>query len=283
MPELAEVETIRRNLLPLLGGQELSDLELRRDDLGISRQSDPGPSVLSGCILNDIRRRGKYLDFIFSEKYHLLVHLGMSGKLIYLSDKSLTQDKTLYNDKHTHAVFHFGEGVLLFNDVRRFGRLDLSSPEPGKEPPLLQRLGPDALDPSADADYLYAQKKKHPKLSVKAFLLNQQIIAGLGNIYTDEILFAAGIRPDTRVYRLSKKDFARMIPIMREILTASVQSGGTSFRDYRNALNHKGSYQKKLAVYGRAGKACPRCGHILSSKKIAGRSSVYCKQCQIKK
>lgn len=283
MPELAEVETIRLNLLPVLQFHQLERFELRRNDLGIAANDLLQPSALEGCVLLDLKRKGKYLDFCFSSDYHLLVHLRMTGKLIYIPGSAVLEEEPLYLNKHTHAVLRFDDCSLLFNDVRRFGRLNLYHLAAGEEIPLLQKTGPDALDPAIDADYFFAQKKRHPKLSIKAFLLDQRIVSGLGNIYTDEILFAAKLRPDCRVSRLSRRDFAEIIRHMRSILRDSIACGGTSFRDYRNALNRRGNYQNKLAVYGKKGEACPCCGNILEGKKIAGRSSVYCKQCQIRK
>ncbi len=283
MPELAEVETIRQYLLPVLQGAVLEHFELRRSDLGIAEEDPLQPSDAEGCVLSAVRRKGKYLDFLFGPELHLIIHLGMSGKLIYLPPETVLEEHALYQHKHTHAVWHFSSGSLLFNDVRRFGSLSLYKAAPGSLVPPLAKLGPDALSDSLTADYLFAEKKRHPKLTVKGFLLDQHIIAGLGNIYTDEILYAARIRPDSRMKRLSRKDLQKILRECRRILTEAIACGGTTFRDYRNALDHQGAYQKKLSVYGRAGVPCPSCGRALESKTIAGRHSVFCRHCQIRK
>ena len=219
MPELAEVEIVKRGLEPLLGGV-LLDLSVKRDD--IYRVFDPVKSLdqLVNGKLIEIQRHGKYLLFVFSkpnvptdEDLILLIHLGMTGKLVYIDseDMSLSSMQDLIRHKHTHLVFHFDKGLLVFNDVRRFGKVRLFDRNLLYKTPLtLSNIGPDCLGPDLNPDYLYAQGQRHLALKMKSFLLDQSILAGLGNIYADEVLFEASIMPDRLASSLTMKDWTRV-------------------------------------------------------------------------
>lgn len=289
MPELAEVEIVKRGLDPLLGGV-LLDLSVKRDD--IYRVFDPVKSLdqLVNGKLIEIQRHGKYLLFVFSkpnvptdEDLILLIHLGMTGKLVYIGseDMSLSPMQDLIRHKHTHLVFHFDKGILVFNDVRRFGKVRLFDRNLLYKTPLtLSNIGPDCLGPDLSPEYLYAQGQRHPALKMKSFLLDQSILAGLGNIYADEVLFKASIMPDRLASSLNMKDWTRVYKAIQTLLVQSIHNGGTSFRDYKNARNESGNNQNYLQVYGRKGLPCYRCGRSLETSKIAGRTSVYCPYCQ---
>lgn len=289
MPELAEVEIVKRGLEPLLGGV-LLDLTVKRDD--IYRVFDPVKSLdqLVNSKLVEIHRHGKYLLFVFSkpdvptdEDLILLIHLGMTGKLVYIDseDMSLSSMQDLIRHKHTHLVFHFDKGLLVFNDVRRFGKVRLFDRNLLYKTPLtLSNIGPDCLGPDLNPDYLYAQGQRHLALKMKSFLLDQSILAGLGNIYADEVLFEASIMPDRLASSLTMKDWTRVYKAIQILLIQSIHNGGTSFRDYKNARNESGNNQNFLHVYGRKGLPCHRCGRSLEASKIAGRTSVYCPHCQ---
>lgn len=289
MPELAEVEIVKRGLEPLLGGV-LLDLTVKRDD--IYRVFDPVKSLdqlINGKLI-EIHRHGKYLLFVFSkpdaptdEDLILLIHLGMTGKLVYIDseDISLSSMQDLIRHKHTHLVFHFDKGLLIFNDVRRFGKVRLFDRNLLYKASLtLSNIGPDCLGPDLSPDYLYAQGQRHPTLKMKSFLLDQSILAGLGNIYADEVLFEASIMPDRLASSLTMKDWTRVYKAIQTLLIQSIYNGGTSFRDYKNARNESGNNQNYLHVYGRKGLPCHRCGRSLEASKIAGRTSVYCPHCQ---
>lgn len=281
MPELPEVETIRLNLIAILKNQKLKGFSLNRSD--IIKYADIQPSAFEGCILLDIKRHGKFLAFLFSGNLEILVHLRMTGKLIWLPALSSEEQESLLESRHTHAVLSFENGKLVFNDVRRFGGFELYQNSGGESAFSRKKLGPDAWTGALDGRYLFAQKKRHPGLYLKTFLLNQEIVAGLGNIYTDEIMFETGLRPDMRAGRLSLKDCERLAEATRAILEKAIEAGGTSFRDYRNAGNRRGQFQNFLRVYGRGGLACPVCGAVLEKITIGGRSSVFCPVCQKKK
>lgn len=279
MPELPEVETIRSYLDAKLSGLTAERFILKREDIFIIDQDDLKASMLEGRKLLSISRKGKFLRLAFAEGLGLIIHLGMTGKLLYF-DKTDEASQLIQENKHTHAIFDFGNSLLFFNDVRRFGFMRLYRLNSHASDPYFSRLGPDALNDDLNLDDLYEKKIRHAKLKLKAFLLDQSIISGLGNIYTDEVLFKAGLRPGIRMNRISRKDLARLIPIIKSVIRHAVEEGGTSFRDYRNASNLKGNYQNFLAVYGKAGQSCPICGSELCAERVAGRSSTYCPCCQ---
>lgn len=266
MPELPEVETIRRGL-EFMAGAELAAIELNRRD--IARELSYVPEELIGQSLSALNRRGKYLLLQFGERF-LIVHLGMSGRFYALpADEVCTE-------AHVHLVLRFNNGYqLLYKDPRRFGGVWFTF-EPG---PVLARLGPEPFDRAFTGAYLY-QATRGRKVAVKTLLLNQAIVAGLGNIYVDEALFAARIQPSRQASSLSLAEARRLQRAIVEVLQAAIANCGTTFRDYRDGFNQSGQFQNLVQVYGRTGENCQRCAAGLERVIIGGRSTHYCPRCQ---
>ena len=280
MPELPEVETITRNLNSNLVGQKLLSINFHREDIIAKKLNPVSKDLLIGESIIKVFRYGKYLLFQFTNNYLMIVHLRMTGKLLYLPLLS-EEDKNLYlNHKHTHVIFNFSEGQLIFNDVRRFGKIYFSKIDNSVSFEKLLNSGPDALSENFSKDYLYRRAQRSPKKAIKTFLLDQKIVAGIGNIYADECLFLAAIKPNRPAASLSIEESSTLHDKIIEVLEESIRSGGTTFSDYRTADNHKGNFQNKLFVYGRAGENCRICSNKLESIKLAGRTTVYCPNCQ---
>lgn len=267
MPELPEVETIKNNLQEILP-VGIMRLELRRED--ILRREEYAPSELIGQNLEKAGRRGKYLYLTVNNGLFLVFHLGMSGRL-YIREREVTAD-----EPHTHVVLHLDKGLgLCYQDARRFGGLwllkDIDS--------LFSRLGREPLSESFCPSYL-RQVIIGRRTAIKNLLLNQNLISGLGNIYADEALFAAGIRPDRQAATLSAQETEVLCCAIKGVLNKSIKYRGTTFRDYRDGRQQAGEFQNHLQVYGRFNQACPRCGQPLQRTRIGGRSSHYCEKCQ---
>lgn len=226
-----------------------------------------------GQPITSIGRRGKYILIRLDDDLLLVVHLGMTGQL------RLVEPATPLA-AHTHAVFDLDDGVQLrYRDPRRFGRLLLGTEAALLEARAMPPLGPEPIDPGFGADDLY-QRFRRRKAKLKAILLDQSTIAGVGNIYADESLHRARLRPDRVAGSLSKKSVQRLHESLRESLLAAIQNRGSSVDTYRDAWGEVGGQQEKLLVYGRAGQPCFTCGRPLSLVRIAGRSSVFCRHCQ---
>ena len=268
MPELPEVETVRRSLVPIVGHRidraEVIESRLRRPVApNFSRR-------LAGRVIQAIDRRGKYLLFRLSDNEVLLCHLGMSGAL-------LLQPAGTPLALHDHVRLHLSaQQQLTFNDPRRFGLLRV-----GREKALteLRNVGPDPLSDGfsvADLTRLTRGRKK----PVKNLLMDQTVLAGIGNIYANEILFRAGIRPSRPARRLTRAEIARLLDATRAVLTSAIELGGSSISDYRDGDGRPGYFQLRLTVYDRAGQPCPQCGKSVRRAVHAGRSSFYCPSCQ---
>lgn len=274
MPELPEVETVRRNLEEYLGGHSIETVEVRTDSVirKPAKDSEKFIAVLQGRIIETIDRRGKYLIFALQENCWLVVHLGMTGKV-------LVNKKEGDIDKHTHVVFNLDDGNQChYHDVRKFGGLFLYTTDPYKEAPI-SKLGLEPFDNGFTAEYLY-QVAKGRHIAIKSLLLDQHVVAGLGNIYADEVLFAAGVRPRKASHRLNRSEADRLVVYSRRILDEAIAAGGSTIRDYRDASGKAGQFQLAHKVYGRAGQACYVCGSRLEKVTVGGRTSVYCPKCQ---
>jgi formamidopyrimidine-DNA glycosylase len=282
MPELPEVETVRRGLEPVMVGQVISHAETRRPDL---RWPLPQRMAerLTGQRVERLRRRSKYLLADLSSGETLLVHLGMSGRLL-ISGAVIGQ---FHHDlpapqKHDHVVIDMASGTrVTFNDARRFGAMDLMATAEAESHPLLAALGPEPLGNAFSEDYLAARLRGR-NTPVKSALLDQQVVAGLGNIYVCEVLYRAGISPDRRAAALTANEASALVPIIREVLSEAIEAGGSSLRDYRQADGELGYFQHSFRVYGREGEACatPGCGGTIARMVQSGRSSFYCPVCQ---
>jgi formamidopyrimidine-DNA glycosylase len=267
MPELPEIETIKLSLLSNIGAH-IKHIEVQRPD--IIRQEDFPPEELHGQSIIEIKRRGKYLALGLKNGLFLVVHLGMSGRFYMQPD---TEEITA---PHVHLIVHLDNGVkLVYQDARRFGGIWLCK----NLEVLFARMGIEPLGQLFTADYL-ASIALDRKIAIKTLLLNQNLIAGIGNIYADEALFAAGIRGDRPAGSLNSVEIKRLRQAIIKVLRASIRQRGTTFRDFRDGFNRSGNFQNSLQVYGKAGQACPHCGGNISKEIIGGRSSHYCANCQ---
>jgi formamidopyrimidine-DNA glycosylase len=273
MPELPEVEVIRRGLAPRLLGLRVR--EVVSGEKTLRRQSSPAELrrwVVGRRILG-LDRRGKYLVFELEDGVRLLMHLGMTGRLLLAPTTSPARD-------HVHLVFRMEGGFdLALQDVRRFGQV-LVFP-PGEELTPLADLGPEPFSPQVTAGWLAAQARGRSR-PIKNFLLDGRILAGIGNIYACEILFAARLHPAKPVSELSPDDWRRILKETRRILQAAISRGGTTVSDYLNSQGETGLFQLDLQVYGRGDEPCRRCGTPIQRLVQAGRSSFFCPRCQKK-
>ncbi|HYU62418.1 MAG TPA: bifunctional DNA-formamidopyrimidine glycosylase/DNA-(apurinic or apyrimidinic site) lyase [Verrucomicrobiae bacterium] len=273
MPELPEVETIVADLRPHLVGRTIERCELSFPT--IVRHPEPQEFVdaLRGMRIESVRRRGKYIRIGLGDGLELVVHLGMTGQLRLV-------DAAAPLEKHTHAVFVLDDGrQLRYRDPRRFGRLLLGTEQALLTAKKMPRLGPEPIDPDFAAEELY-QRLKRRRAPLKAVLLDQGAVAGVGNIYADESLYRARLRPDRIAGAVSRKSARRLHDSLRESLQIAIANRGSSVDTYRDAWGDVGGQQEKLLVYGRAGEPCFTCGRPLSSIRIAGRTTVFCRRCQ---
>ncbi len=282
MPELPEVETVRRGLAPAMEGVRIERADVNRPDLRWpfpDRMADR----LTGAIVTQLRRRSKYILADLSTGETLLMHLGMSGRVLVSGDP-LGQFVHTHPapEKHDHVVFYMENGArITFNDPRRFGAMDLMETARAEEHPLIAALGPEPLGNSFHEAHLVAALRGR-NTPIKAALLDQKIVAGLGNIYVCEALFRAGIHPARKAGRIGAGRVAALVPIIRETLDAAIAAGGSSLRDFRQADGELGYFQHSFDVYGREGAPCRRTGCDGTIRRIvqSGRSSFYCPQCQ---
>ena len=288
MPELPEVETVRAGLAPVMEGYIIARADIRRPDL--RWPFPPGMAErLTGARVLRLRRRSKYILADLATDETLLMHLGMSGRLlISVPDRSGTHAPGAFHFihpaplKHDHVVFDMDTGArITFNDARRFGAMDLRPTDAIADHPLLAALGPEPLGNAFHADYL-AGRFKGRIVPVKAALLDQRTVAGLGNIYVCEVLHRAGIHPQTPAGQIGAGGIARIVGAIRAVLAEALAAGGSSLRDYRRADGELGYFQHAFAVYGREGAPCPEpgCGGVIARIVQSGRSSFYCPVCQ---
>lgn len=273
MPELPEVETIVTDLRPHLVGRTVVRCELSFPTIVRHPEPEQFIDAVVGMKIESVGRRGKYILIGLSDGLLLVIHLGMTGHLSLVDEVSTLE-------KHTHAVFFLDDGhQLRYRDPRRFGRLLLGDEQALLVSKKLPRLGPEPIDPDFAADELY-RRLRGRRAPLKAVLLDQAAIAGVGNIYADESLHRAGLRPDRIAGTVSRRSAHRLHDSLRESLQAAIQNRGSSVDTYRDAWGQIGGQQEKLLVYGRAGEPCFTCGRPLSSKRIAGRTTVFCRHCQ---
>ncbi len=282
MPELPEVETVRRGLLPAMEGGTIARAEARRPDLRW-----PLPERLAerleGQRVLALRRRSKYLLADLSSGETLLVHLGMSGRILI----SGAVQGSFHHDhpapaKHDHVVIDMAEGPrITFNDPRRFGAMDLFATGDAEDHWLLAALGPEPLGNGFHEDYL-VERLRGRNMPVKSALLDQRVVAGLGNIYVCEALHRAGIDPRRKAGRIAAPRLRALVPVIREVLHEAIAAGGSSLRDYRQADGDLGYFQHSFRVYDREGAPCPTpgCPGTIARIVQAGRSTFHCPKCQ---
>ena len=270
MPELPEVETTRRGLAPLLTGKRIGKVEVLN-----ARLRWPVPanlaSVLKGRSLRAIDRRAKYLLFRFSHGT-LIGHLGMSGSMWVCPPATNLR-------KHDHVRIRFGRDLeLRYHDPRRFGFL-LWTSEPAELHPRLLKLGPEPLGPDFDGGHL-ARASAGRKIAVKPFLMDNQVVVGVGNIYANEALFRAGIRPSRAAGRISAARWDRLAAEVRIVLAEAIQDGGTTLRDFLQSDGEPGYFEQSLQVYDREGQPCGKCGGPIRRAVLGQRASYFCPRCQ---
>lgn len=271
MPELPEVETTLRGLIPHLLGRQVIQVLVRTPAL---RWPLPGhlAELLSGQTILGLSRRAKYLLIAF-EQGTVLLHLGMSGHLRMVPSHTPA-------GKHDHIDLQLSDGQQLrYHDPRRFGALLWIEQEDLHTHPLLSRLGPEPFAPEMTGGYLYSHARGR-RVTVKSFIMDQRIVVGVGNIYASEALFRAGIHPQRAAGRVSRARFDALAAAMREVLSAAIAAGGTTLRDFSNAAGRPGYFSQQLRVYGRSGQPCPNCGAFLCQQRIAQRASYFCPHCQ---
>jgi formamidopyrimidine-DNA glycosylase len=308
VPELPEVETIRRSLYPAVVGRTIGSVEIMTRGVFL-----PGSMPVTGWRISDLTRRGKYLIFVLEQtgqqggeqatqqagdqEARLVVHLRMTGRLLL---KTSAEPPA----RHTHVRLRLEPAAaaspvdrvtvwLDFQDTRRFGRLWLLPPAnvsltdadhasaASQTGPLgLGQLGPEPLDPSFDGPLLASRLRRHPQTRLKAALLDQSVVAGLGNIYADEAAFAAGLHPARRVGTLSTSETSGLAKAISQVIIKAIDCQGTSLRDYVDGWNRKGTFQDCLMVYGRAGQPCRNCGTIIEKMRLQGRTTCWCPSCQ---
>lgn len=292
MPELPEVETIVRMLAPHVDGRRIAKAELRlgRMLLGLPPR-EFGPA-LEGRRIERVLRRGKYIVFEL-EGCALVIHLGMTGQLTWSPAEyaetpgfvrtvtGLQKPKGVHPvDKHTHLILNLEGGErVLFRDPRTFGKIFVVPGRGWPEHPRLRILGAEPLD-LKPRPFL---KAHHPAASarpIKALLLDQSFLAGVGNIYADEALFRSGIHPKTPVRDLPEEKMVSLLESVKSVLRKGIRNSGTSFSDYRKPDGSEGSNQERLQVYGRGGEPCRKCGAILAKSVVAQRGTVHCPACQ---
>ena len=269
MPELPEVETTLRGLAPRLAGRRLLRVDVRQARLRWPVPDDLG-ARLAGQTLVALTRRGKYLLFDFGSTTQL-VHLGMSGSLRFAA---LDEPPAVHD--HVDWIFDGGT-VLRLRDPRRFGAVLLAD-TPASHP-LIAHLGPEPLTPAFDAAYLY-RRSRGRRTNVKQFIMDGDIVVGVGNIYASEALFHAGIRPGTAAGRLSLPACARLVDAIKKVLGAAIDAGGSSLRDYVQTDGELGYFQLQTRVYDRAGEPCRGCGAAIRRTVHGQRATYYCPVCQ---
>ena len=267
MPELPEVENVIRSLREHLAGRVIDSVAVSTPSIVAWEDLD---ERLRGRRVLSLGRRGKYI-ILRLDKGFVLIHLRMTGRLLYNG----------LPDAHTHAAFHLAGGDrLLYKDVRKFGRILFFEEEEGVQGYLDKRLG---LEPGLMSYVEFRNRIRKKRGGVKKVLLDQGVVAGIGNIYADEILFHSRIHPEARVETLGDVRLKRLYASIRWILERATELGGSTIRDYVNSNGESGGFQKDHQVYGRGGGDCLRCGRKLRKIKVAGRTTVYCPACQKKR
>ncbi len=270
MPELPEVETIKRGLIPALLHQTITEILVRNPKLRWVVSSDLSKKLQNLKVI-DIQRRGKYLLFK-TESGDLILHLGMSGRLQLLYEPTTPQ-------RHDHVDIVFSNGVTLrYTDPRRFGCL-IWTEQPAEQHKLLAHLGVEPLSKKFSGKYLYEQAVKR-KTPVKLFLMNHQIVVGIGNIYANEALFEAGIHPLTPAKSLTLSQCQRLVEACKHVLGRAIKAGGTTLKDYQNAHGQLGYFSQQLKVYGKSELPCQICGTSLVGISVGSRATVFCPKCQ---
>lgn len=269
MPELPEVETIRRQLAKKITGKKITGVEI----LSAKTVKMPAKSFVKkiiGAKIKNIGRRAKLLLFYLSSGLILVTHLKMTGQYLWRGEKN----------NHTRVIFKFGpKDWLLFNDMRRFGYLKLLSA--GELLKITEKeYGPEPLEAKFTPKKFQEVLNKRPKMKIKQLLLEQKLIAGVGNIYAQEACFMSGIKPNRPAGSLKQNEVKKLYQAIKKVLSEAIKYGGSSAENYLNLYGKEGDFVPRLKVYGHGGEKCRRCGSILKTIKLGGRGTVYCEKCQ---
>jgi formamidopyrimidine-DNA glycosylase len=286
LPELPEVETVRRGLAPAMTGATIAHADIRRADLRWPFPENMA-ARLTGAQVLALRRRSKYILVDLNTAESLIIHLGMSGRMTVSGfaaafvpgDFHFTHPEL---EKHDHVVLDLSNGArITFNDPRRFGAMDLAATATLDAHKLMAGIGPEPLGNAFDETYL-VERLKTRRSPIKTALLDQTLVAGLGNIYVCEVLFRAGIAPTLLANSLPPGRVASLVPIIRDVLSEAITAGGSSLRDYRQADGELGYFQHRFTVYGREDEPCvtPGCSATVQRIVQAGRSTYWCDRCQ---
>lgn len=276
MPELPEVECLSRAIRPLLKGHKISQVNFLRSDLRGPIPISQFKELIVGERIISVSRRSKYMLWE-TRKGWGIIHLGMSGNVLFMQE---AEPKLA----HTHAVFSIGEahkitGYLHYVDPRRFGWITCCKKEDIHSHKFFMDLGPEPLDKDDLDEYLW-QKSRKKTVSIKSLLMNAQVVVGVGNIYANESLFKAGVRPTRQSQKVTRLEMVKIARSIKETLCHAIEQGGTSFRDFKNADGKAGYFALSLNVYGRSKEACHVCGALIKSIRQNGRASYYCPTCQ---
>lgn len=286
MPELPEVETVRRGLGRLTTGKKILAVERRTEKSLPVAKADIDRFVVGSTIVA-VRRRAKMLIVDLSSEYSLLIHLKMTGQIVFRGEENWgaghPNDSFLGQlpDRSTRVIFTLSDGnMLFFNDQRKFGWIKLYPTMSIDDLPEITKLGPEPLIGDPTEEFI-RRIRRHPRIAVKAAILDQTTIAGVGNIYADESLWRAQLHPQTKVGQLEDDDLKKLLTCIQEVMNTSITAGGSTARNYVKADGSKGDYLDKFAaVYNRASLPCFRCGREIIKIKVAGRGTHYCPYCQ---
>ena len=288
MPELPEVETVRRGLSELIIGKTVDGAS---NDTPKSFPNSEGDvrQFLVGSVVTAIRRRAKVLMIDLSTDYSLVIHLKMTGQLVFVSQDTRFgaghPNDSLVNtlpDKSTRVTLEFKDGTrLFFNDQRKFGWVKLMPTAEIANLPFMQKVGPEPLELDFSVNDFAERFKRRGRTNIKAAILDQSVIAGVGNIYADESLWGAKIHPKRLVESITREEFAELYADLRQVMNLSIEKGGSSNRNYVNAEGKRGSYMDFARVFRREGLPCPRCGTTIEKLRVAGRGTHVCPYCQI--
>lgn len=271
MPELPEVETTCRGIRPYVENKSIRDVIVRQSKLRWPISTEI-TTVLPGKCIKTVTRRGKYVLLDLGAGY-VLIHLGMSGSL-----RIAKQAEEVKKHDHVDIVLKNGD-ILRYHDPRRFGCMLWAGMQPYKHV-LLEKLGPEPLSDDFDGDYLFRLSRKR-SAAIKTFVMDSHVVVGVGNIYANEALFAAGIRPRRRAAKVSKASYIKLAAAIKEILSDAIKQGGTTLRDFVGGDGKPGYFKQSLSVYGRGGETCVNCQTSLKEIRLGQRSTVYCPTCQI--
>ena len=288
MPELPEVEVVKKSLKKTIYHLTIKNIEVLNEHLRYKIDKRLTKKIIKSKIIG-ISRRSKYILISLNNNYTILVHLGMTGKFLITDSKNRKYASSFYfkideNNKtnHDHIIFEFSKGVkLIYNDVRKFGFIKILKTENISLNPHLKKLGPEPFSKKFNVKY-FLSKANRRKIFLKDLLMDQQFIAGLGNIYVNEVIFLSKINPWKRSDTLSRGEILKIITNIQEVLNKAIKEGGSSIKDFNNAKGENGNFQQFFSVYGKKGESCNRtkCNGIIKKLKISNRSTFFCSLCQ---